>query len=503
VLQAGLSANGSYGTANQVLTSNGSVVYWANSSGGGSAGGILTDQQYTGDGTTTTFTVTGGYTSNNFQVYLNGVLLRNGTEVTATNGSTFTITPAPASGALIDAFGFSGISTNGVGTTVSQQFTANGTANSFTVTGGYVPNQVQVYLNGLKQTPGTNVVITSGNTVNFAVAPANGYIVDVYGVQSSITLTSNTLTVAGSITANTLTINAVPIVANTGLVGNTSGLFVNSAYIATLAANSATYANSSVTNTFTVGTAAYHVANGNFGVGTSSPAYKLDVNGIGRIPGLVFSSTGDQYLYDSGSGAATIRAGTGGSDVYYTFYANGQFASLNGGGYFNGNVGIGTSSPAYSLDVNGNSRFTGTSNFQGNTSVPAAIFTNTVELANVTATSATNTVINYYLSSQSILYYTANSANNFTLNFAYSSGTTMNTAIAIGQTVTCVFMNTNGTTAYYANAFQIDGSAVTPKWQGGTAPSAGDASSIDVYQFSITKTASATYTVLASMTQYK
>ena len=92
---------------------------------------------------------------------------------------------------------------------------------------------------------------------------------------------------------------------------------------------------------------------------------------------------------------------------------------------------------------------------------------------------------------------------NFTLNFAFSSGTSLNTALATGQTVTCVFLNTNGATAYYASAFQVDGSSVTPKWQGGTAPSAGNASSIDVYQFSITKTASATYTILASLTQFK
>jgi hypothetical protein len=65
-----------------------------------------------------------------------------------------------------------------------------------------------------------------------------------------------------------------------------------------------------------------------------------------------------------------------------------------------------------------------------------------------------------------------------------------------------VWLNTNGTTAYYPNVIQVDGSSVTPKWQGGTAPTAGNASSIDAYVFTIIKTASATFTVLASQTKF-
>jgi hypothetical protein len=65
------------------------------------------------------------------------------------------------------------------------------------------------------------------------------------------------------------------------------------------------------------------------------------------------------------------------------------------------------------------------------------------------------------------------------------------------------FLVTQGTTAYYNNVVNIDGTAVTPKYQGGTAWSAGNASGIDAYVYTIIKTASATYTVLASQTQFK
>jgi hypothetical protein len=114
------------------------------------------------------------------------------------------------------------------------------------------------------------------------------------------------------------------------------------------------------------------------------------------------------------------------------------------------------------------------------------------ERCTVSATAATGTVA-FDTQTQGVLYYTTNASANFTLNF-----TNVNANLAVGDSISCVFLNTNGATAYYPNAFQIDSSTVTPKWSGGTAPSAGNASSIDAYSFTIIKTAATpTYTVLA------
>jgi hypothetical protein len=114
------------------------------------------------------------------------------------------------------------------------------------------------------------------------------------------------------------------------------------------------------------------------------------------------------------------------------------------------------------------------------------------ERMTVTATAATGTIA-YDITAQGNLYYTSNASANFTLNF-----TNVNANLAVGDSFSCVFLNTNGATAYYPNAFQIDSSSVTPKWSGGTAPSSGNASSIDSYSFIIIKTAATpTYTVLA------
>ena len=78
----------------------------------------------------------------------------------------------------------------------------------------------------------------------------------------------------------------------------------------------------------------------------------------------------------------------------------------------------------------------------------------------------------------------------------------VNAYLGIGQSLTVSVLMAQGSTPYYLNAYQIDGNAVTPKWQGGSAPTGGNALGIDVYTFTIIKTADATFTVLASQTQF-
>jgi hypothetical protein len=122
------------------------------------------------------------------------------------------------------------------------------------------------------------------------------------------------------------------------------------------------------------------------------------------------------------------------------------------------------------------------------------------EDVNVVASAATGT-INFDVSTASVWYYTSNATANHTLNFRYSSGATLSSVLAVGDAITLVWLNTNGSTAYYPNVIQIDGSAVTPKVP--AAISAGNASSIDAYVFTIIKTAATpTYTVLETQTKF-
>jgi len=121
----------------------------------------------------------------------------------------------------------------------------------------------------------------------------------------------------------------------------------------------------------------------------------------------------------------------------------------------------------------------------------------TVSGANATAT------VNYDVIDQSILYYTANATANSTMNLRGNSSVALNTVMGNGESLSAVFMNTNGATAYFVSNVQIDGSNVTPRWQGGSAPTSGNPISVDVYVFTVIKTGNAAFSVFASQTQFK
>ena len=137
------------------------------------------------------------------------------------------------------------------------------------------------------------------------------------------------------------------------------------------------------------------------------------------------------------------------------------------------------------------------------TTVAYPILISPEERLNVSATTSTGT-INFDLATAGTLYHTANAAANHTLNFRFSSNTSLTNVLTTNDSITAVFMNTNGATAYYPNVITVDGatSGVSIKYQGGTAFSAGNASSVDAYVFNIIKTAATSYTVLASQTKF-
>lgn len=134
-------------------------------------------------------------------------------------------------------------------------------------------------------------------------------------------------------------------------------------------------------------------------------------------------------------------------------------------------------------------------------SLANSLLTTIRETATVSATAATGT-INYDALTQSVLYYTTNASGNWTLNIRGDGSNSLDSVMSTGQALTVVFLVTNGGTAYYQTAFQIDGNATTPEWQGGTAPSSGNTNSIDVYTVTVIKTGAATFTVLEAQTKF-
>ena len=167
-----------------------------------------------------------------------------------------------------------------------------------------------------------------------------------------------------------------------------------------------------------------------------------------------------------------------------------------------GGTGASTLAGANIAVTNAANSFTAKQTFTGATGSLASSFINATETATIAATAATGT-INYDVTTQSVLYYTTSASANWTVNVRGNGTTSLNTLMTTGDSLTVVFLVTQGATAYYNNAFTIDGTSVTPKYQGGTAWSSGNASGIDAYSYTIVKTGSAAFTVFAAQTQFK
>jgi len=137
----------------------------------------------------------------------------------------------------------------------------------------------------------------------------------------------------------------------------------------------------------------------------------------------------------------------------------------------------------------------------GRVSLGAGKIEQLAEKATIAATAATGTV-NYDVITQAVLYFTADASGNYTLNIRGDGSNTLNSIMDTGESITIAHLVTQGSSAYYNNAVTIDGSSITPEWQGGSAPSAGNANSIDVYTYTIFKTGDAAFTALAAQTQF-
>jgi hypothetical protein len=223
------------------------------------------------------------------------------------------------------------------------------------------------------------------------------------------------------------------------------------------------------------------------------------------------------YVYDAGDDTWYPLAGIatqsldGLTDVIITSPTNGQTVVYDGTNWVNtaetgdisgvtagtGLSGGGTSGTVtVSIDTAVTADLTTAQTLSAKT-LSSPVFIGPEERFNIVASAATGT-INIDFLTAGVWYYTSNATANHTLNLRGNGSTTMNTALAVGDSTTILWLNTNGATPYYPNVIQVDGNTVTPKWSGGTAPSAGNASSVDGYSFTVVKTANATFTVLAA-----
>ena len=347
---------------------------------------------------------------------------------------------------------------------------------------------------------GTNGV--SGSITNITVGSANGTTVNVLG---NLSVDTNTLFVDGTnnLVGIGTTTPAYPLV----VAGASNAAVVAQIYNANT--NSSTFSQfilNAGTKTTTLSTSYggnYFQIYGGGGIVTSfvdlDTQYFRNSAGASQLI-IVSTASANNYVQVTGGAGVgpTISAQGADTNVDLKLTPKGTgYANITSGGVKLGNSTIqdsagnlvfttgGANVTAFTLDQNKLSTFAASIKETAN-----------VSTANATANVTLNAI------TQSVLYYTGNATANTTINITGNSTVTLNNAMANGQSISVVFMSAQGNTAYYVNGYQIDGVGVTPKWQGNAAPTSGNARGIDTYCFTAIKTGSATYTVLASLTQF-
>jgi hypothetical protein len=122
----------------------------------------------------------------------------------------------------------------------------------------------------------------------------------------------------------------------------------------------------------------------------------------------------------------------------------------------------------------------------------------------VISATASGGTVNLDAGTSGVTYYSTAATANWVVNLRANSTATLNSIVNVNDAITHTFLSTQGATAYLPSAYRIDGTAVTPLWQGGGTPTAGNVNSVDAYTLTVLKTAATpTYTVLASQTQFK
>ena len=164
---------------------------------------------YTGDGSTTAYTVSSGADVENVLVFVNGVYQRPTTDYTV-SGTTLTFGTAPASADAITikelVEGANIINDTGL----VRSYTGDGSTTAFNVTTGKAQEEFLVFINGVYQRP-TNEYTVSSGTLTFGTAPVNADVITIKelaeGTGSEIlTIADDTSTTTSFNAGDTLTI---------------------------------------------------------------------------------------------------------------------------------------------------------------------------------------------------------------------------------------------------------------------------------------------------------
>ena len=442
------------GTVNQVMTSTGSAPQW-----------VAPSSITVGAATTATNLSAGGTGSVVYQS-------ASGTTAYLTLGTTNYVLTAGASAPQYVAQ-----STLSVGSATTATTATN-------VTGGAAGSIVYQTGSGATSTLAlgtTNYVLVAGASAPQYVAQST---LSVGSATTATTATSATTATTATTATNVAGGAAGSLVYQTGSGATTTLGLGTTNYVLVAGASAPQYVAQS---TLSVGSATTATTATNIASGAANQIhYQTGAGATSFIAAPTVSST---YLGWNGSAFAwsAVAAAPGGSTTQVQY---------NNAGAFGGMSSVTWDGSALTI---ANSKLTGT------TSAFASILTNAAETVNIVA-GRVNSTPTAYFNTGAVQYYTTFANANWTQNLAYSSTTTLDSALAVGQSATIAILATQGSTAYYMNGtLTIDGSSsnVTTNWQGGSAPVTGFTTGIDVYTYTVIKTAATpAYTVLATQTQF-
>jgi hypothetical protein len=212
-------------------------------------------------------------------------------------------------------------------------------------------------------------------------------------------------------------------------------------------------------------------SSGNMGVGTSTPGTRLHVQGAVSASSYTSSLNNQVGYFGTASFAVSASWAPGGS-----------------------------SSPAF--PYSGSAQITGSLDITGSLSISGSTYIRTAVEHVASTGSAPSSSFNFDVLNHSIFFFSGSTTRNWTLNFRGNASTTLNSMLPVTSSMTVTLLTRNGATPYSASAYQIDGTSITPRWQGGITGS-GNPNSIDAHTFTIVKISSTpSYLLLGSITRY-